>query len=327
MTKLTIAIANFNGQKTLERCINSCKSVKLQPENFEILIVDNDSNDNSCEIVKNLQNHIENIRLEVNSHNIGRIKNWNRCLNLARGEYMIFLSVNDYLHEKNNIHELIKILDDDDSISTIVSYFVLTHGNNESMKRVYFDSLVKCKSHEFISFCVERGLLPFPTQSLIFRTGDVIKEKNFFPENMQISGDQVFTCYQACLRKHMLFNPIPLAYWVADGERFHFGMKFAAVLAESAMATELISKKINVKVNDSYFVTYTLGRFLFEAKNLKNIKDLMSFIFSYMLKKKVFFSIDNYMWYVLKEKIIHHNKKNFFDILYSKLVTSTKNEQ
>ena len=59
MPKLTIAIPNYNGCDNLERCIESCKTVQIPKSDYEILIVDNKSTDNSINIVNEMQKNLQ----------------------------------------------------------------------------------------------------------------------------------------------------------------------------------------------------------------------------------------------------------------------------
>ena len=66
MLKLTIAIPTFNGGKNLERAINSCKNIQLPSDEYEILVVDNCSTDESISNVKELRKQISNLVLIQN---------------------------------------------------------------------------------------------------------------------------------------------------------------------------------------------------------------------------------------------------------------------
>jgi len=85
MTRLTIAIPNYNGGKNLQRAIESCKKIKIPLEDYEILIADNCSTDNSIDIINELNNEFSNLVLIENKENVGRIQNWNVCLENAKG--------------------------------------------------------------------------------------------------------------------------------------------------------------------------------------------------------------------------------------------------
>ena len=95
MPKLTIAIPNYNGGENLRRSIESCRTIQIPENNYEILIVDNKSTDNSIDIVNEMKKKFTNIRLVENEKNIGRIQNWNVSIEKALGRYLIFLFSND----------------------------------------------------------------------------------------------------------------------------------------------------------------------------------------------------------------------------------------
>lgn len=62
--KVTIGIANYNGAETLEKTINSIK--KLKYNSYNIILVDDQSTDDSCELVARKYPEIEIIRHERN---------------------------------------------------------------------------------------------------------------------------------------------------------------------------------------------------------------------------------------------------------------------
>ena len=55
MPKLSIVIPNYNGGENLKRSIESCKTIQITEDNYEILIVDNKSTDNSVNIVTEMK--------------------------------------------------------------------------------------------------------------------------------------------------------------------------------------------------------------------------------------------------------------------------------
>jgi glycosyltransferase involved in cell wall biosynthesis len=90
---LTIAIPTFNSAHFLLDAIASIMRQGL--DDFEILIVDNASEDNTEEVIHSLGNkHIRYIR---NASNLGSRENGNRCLANSRGRYLKFLCADDVL--------------------------------------------------------------------------------------------------------------------------------------------------------------------------------------------------------------------------------------
>lgn len=47
---LTVAIPTYNGGNALIEAVESCKKIDLDTSEFEVLVVDNDSNDNPMNI-------------------------------------------------------------------------------------------------------------------------------------------------------------------------------------------------------------------------------------------------------------------------------------
>lgn len=90
---LTIAIPTFNSAHFLPDAVASIMRQGL--DDFEILIVDNASEDNTAEVVRSFENpHIRYIR---NASNLGSRENGNRCLANSRGRYLKFLCADDVL--------------------------------------------------------------------------------------------------------------------------------------------------------------------------------------------------------------------------------------
>lgn len=97
MSKTLIAIPTHNAEDFVARTLRSCVNQTLKSE---ILVVDNCSTDRTREIVEKFQKHYDNIRLVVNERNLGRVGNWNRCLDLfdeTSYEYIKFVFVGDEL--------------------------------------------------------------------------------------------------------------------------------------------------------------------------------------------------------------------------------------
>ena len=98
MPKLTIAIPNYNGGENLKRSIESCQAIQMSENDYEILIVDNKSTDNSIDIVNEMKKKFTNLRLIQNEKNLGRIQNWNISIEKAQGKYLIFLFAYDLIN-------------------------------------------------------------------------------------------------------------------------------------------------------------------------------------------------------------------------------------
>ncbi len=93
----SLLIANFNNGKYLEECVNSIIIQKFQ--NFEIVIVDDCSTDDSIKIILQLKDLYPNIRLYQNKINSGCGFTKRRLCELANGEILAFVDPDDTISE------------------------------------------------------------------------------------------------------------------------------------------------------------------------------------------------------------------------------------
>ncbi|MBL0048742.1 MAG: glycosyltransferase family 2 protein [Bacteroidetes bacterium] len=92
---ISICIPSYNGEKYLRECLDSCLNQTLPAK--EILVVDDGSSDQTPEIVKAYQLRHPHIKYYQNEKNLGLVGNWNRCIDLAREEWIKFVFQDDYL--------------------------------------------------------------------------------------------------------------------------------------------------------------------------------------------------------------------------------------
>jgi glycosyltransferase involved in cell wall biosynthesis len=95
---LTIAIPTFRRPALLAESIRSAASQYLNRE-FEILVVDNDPEASGWATMLKIAPDLASapIRYVVNTKNIGMLGNWNRCISMARGEWLTILNDDDLL--------------------------------------------------------------------------------------------------------------------------------------------------------------------------------------------------------------------------------------
>lgn len=93
MPKITIAIPTYNRATLLTEAIESVLSQTYK--DFELLISDNASTDKTKDIVTSLND--PRIRYYRNKKYIGMINNWNKCVELAHGKYLMILGDDDKL--------------------------------------------------------------------------------------------------------------------------------------------------------------------------------------------------------------------------------------
>jgi len=124
--KISVIIVNYNGKKLLEKCLESL--FKTDYNNFEVILVDNNSTDGSMEFVTKNYPKIIVIKLDSNK---GFAEPNNIGAKIAKGEYLLFLN-NDTVTTTNFISEMIKVLEKDEKIAICQSLLLKPDGNIDS---------------------------------------------------------------------------------------------------------------------------------------------------------------------------------------------------
>ena len=91
--KISVCVPTYNGGKYLRECLDDILAQTFG--DFEVLIVDDASTDDTLDIVQRYAANDKRIRVQRNSENIGLVANWNRCLDLAQGDWIKFVFQDD----------------------------------------------------------------------------------------------------------------------------------------------------------------------------------------------------------------------------------------
>lgn len=93
--KISVCIPTYNGSQFLRECIDSILTQTFS--DFELLIVDDQSSDNTVEIAEEYSAKDPRIKVMRNPQNLGLVGNWNRCLEITKGEWIKFVFQDDLL--------------------------------------------------------------------------------------------------------------------------------------------------------------------------------------------------------------------------------------
>ncbi len=105
--KISIIILSYNTKDLTLRCIETI--FQFVKEDFEIIVVDNASDDGSVESIKKLKS--SNVKIIVNDSNVGFAKGCNIGAKHAKGEYLLFLNSDTEFTEEGVLSRLIKLFE------------------------------------------------------------------------------------------------------------------------------------------------------------------------------------------------------------------------
>lgn len=81
--KIAFLVPNFNGGALLQQTLASASEAGLPPDQYEYVVCDNVSTDGSLERLPAVDANGAPIHVRRNETNVGRVPNWNRCLEYA----------------------------------------------------------------------------------------------------------------------------------------------------------------------------------------------------------------------------------------------------
>lgn len=99
--EISIIITNYNYGKFLARSIRSVINQSYNRDEYEIIVIDDCSNDSSRDII---DSHYGYIRPILNDKNIGLAASCNKAIKSALGKFVIRVDADDYIH-----HDFLKV--------------------------------------------------------------------------------------------------------------------------------------------------------------------------------------------------------------------------
>lgn len=123
----SIITPNYNSGEKLIRAINSLNGNSIS---FEHIIIDDFSTDNSFSSIEKPRNDNSNLVLLRNPSNIGPGASRNKGLDIARGQYIIFLDADDYFLD-NALDTLYNIIKSKNNLDVLLfNYYMVTRANH-----------------------------------------------------------------------------------------------------------------------------------------------------------------------------------------------------
>lgn len=312
MVKYSFIVPVYNTSKYLKKCLDSL--VKQTFKDFEIIIVNDGSTDNSSNIISKYQDTYKNIKV-INQKNGGLSMARNNGVKEADGEYLIFIDSDDYV-EKNLLKEVDKEIKD----AEVLRYQVISEDEDGSNKIDFneeaFDMVNGYQAFKYLSnyHFVE------PAWCYAFKKDYYVNNKFSFKKDVyhEDFGLIPYVIYKA--RKVKSINYLGYHYVQRNGSIMNNNdykktVKKAFDMLEQYKTLRLFAKNINRKNNmDDYYLSYISNCVIVKTRELK--KDERK-VYVHELKKLNVFDG------VLVDTSVRRLKKKFMKLnlgLYLKVV-------
>lgn len=220
---ISVIIVNYNVRYFLEQCV---LSIKAASKNFqvEIIVVDNNSTDESCEM---LQKTYPEIILIKNTENSGFSKANNQAVECAKGEYVLLLNPDTVIAEdvleklfklnksKSNIGiSGVKLIDGQGAFSpeskrgipTPQATFTKLFGISSKSTGKYYATHLKPN---------DSGVVEILSGSFMFLKKEIYLEIGGFDETFFMYGEDIDLCYRVLLKGYQ-------NYYLGEAKAIHY---------------------------------------------------------------------------------------------------------
>tara|TARA_B100001971_G_C18265198_1_gene591442 strand:+ start:74 stop:1093 length:1020 start_codon:yes stop_codon:yes gene_type:complete len=121
---VSIIILNYNGGDLVVQCLNSV--LRIDYENFEVILLDNNSTDGSMTNVNNKFGSKQQVKIIMNKRNLGYAEGNNVGVMESKGEYLVFLN-NDVIVDPNFLKELVIVMKTDSIAAAQAKLMFMDH--------------------------------------------------------------------------------------------------------------------------------------------------------------------------------------------------------
>lgn len=135
--RASIIITSHNYADYIERCVRSCLSQNFPQDEYEVILVDDASEDRTLEIVNKFKAY-PNFRIIASSVNVGVAESANIGIRDALGQYVVRVDADDYVNANFLLFLTTYLAENHDAFGVACDY-VLTDERGEKVERKYAD--------------------------------------------------------------------------------------------------------------------------------------------------------------------------------------------
>ncbi|HDA4631310.1 TPA: poly(ribitol-phosphate) beta-N-acetylglucosaminyltransferase [Staphylococcus aureus] len=183
MMKFSVIVPTYNSEKYITELLNSLAKQDFPKTEFEVVVVDDCSTDQTLQIVEKYRNklNLKVSQLETNSGGPGKPRNV--ALKQAEGEFVLFVDSDDYIN-KETLKDAAAFIDEHHSdVLLIKMKGVNGRGVPQSMFKETAPEVTLLNSRIIYTLS--------PTK--IYRTALLKDNDIYFPEELKSAEDQLFT--------------------------------------------------------------------------------------------------------------------------------------
>ena len=273
---LSVIIVSYNSSSFLELCLHSvAKAISQLEIESEVIVVDNSSSDDSCEV---LNNKFPFVQLIQNDENIGFSKANNLGVSKAKGKYICILNPDTVLQE-NTFDEILKFYKSNIKVGFVGCQMIDGNGMFlKESKRVIpsiFSSFMKVLGISKFYYSAldkdKRGYIDILAGAFMFVEKTIYDSVKGFDEDYFMYGEDIDLSYKALKKGYS-------NYYLGDVKIIHFKGestdKNSVYINRFYNAMYIFYTKHFNKFLFTKILAYSFFKFIISIKNLSNFSDL-----------------------------------------------------
>ncbi|MEG1572879.1 MAG: glycosyltransferase family A protein [Bacteroidales bacterium] len=257
---LSIIIPAYNAESYLSRCIASIYNQDLITSDFEILLIENNSQDSTLECAQTLQKQYAKLSI-LQQKTQGVSASRNMGIRQAQGKFLLFVDADDYLLP----HTLKNALRLADTQNLDLLYFAHQRNKGYILPTEQLRTLPRPKTGTEIY-----DLLPYTSSActFLFNRSFLAHQAIYFNESIHIGEDALFVCQSLLYAQNVNIDPHCIYFYELN--------------AHSSTAIVSKEKIFNQCENLSILLAWNLKA---EGKNRELIQNLIALTLFQMLEQ------------------------------------------
>ncbi len=324
---ISVIIPVYKVEKYLPRCIESVLNQTYK--NFELILVDDGSPDNSGKICDEYA--LKDARINViHKENGGVSSARNAGIDVAKGEYINFIDSDDWV-PSDSLEILLELLHD--------NFADLSIGGREDLGKKIKQKTCELTLVEF-GVSEEEKVAEFLENSIVlsscgklYKTSLIKQNRLFFPESLKLAEDAVFVRNYLRVAKRIA-NTKSIVYFYnrtnensathknyIDNNKWElYSLKNFANLVDLCLTREDIKNMIISRqaYNKYFYIAYLYCNYLHKKAAIKKLQETKEMFNKYMMLNENIYINKGYI------KKVDAVKNNNFNMLYKLIIKESK---
>lgn len=296
--KLSLVLPIYNVEKYISKCLDSIYSQSLNEKDFEVIAIIDGSPDNSIDIV-NEHSKLHSNLVVIDKENGGVSSARNRGIEVAKGDYIMFIDPDDILIQGSLKSVCTSIEEKCIDIAVLRSY-----SNNKDKEEFAWKHKIEAKIISSGIEIYEKGYTRGGVWGVVYNRTFIIDNQLEFPLNIKNSEDAFFFMQCQIKAKRMTFLDIDT---------------YLVITRQDSASQEMSKERISL-----WFNTLKLINKFKHDSSRNEIEIAMADGLAYSIISDITKNAIKTMGWEAKEFLLHHSINEYLPICQENIKRSSK---